>query len=248
MIIRPGLEPFIEHYAALPKAPLRITAVLEDSVINPDSLHLDAILSYAVVALATDGAGLNTEKNSTEPYCLPLPLACLWVGFYGLPLWASTDFVPAGAHVEDTKYYHKRMLESHMATSNIRIGRGVHKELRTAYKTSNAIRMSADCIGNIDAITELLQLVPAIGKKHGTSGSVAEWRIEHIESFSLFDARGRAQRPIPCNAVSAPHFDAQHVGFTPPYWLQSAFDMCYVTGMELPELAQLNATALVQSV
>lgn len=210
-----------ERYEKAQKSPLRVTARLLSPVVHYEPLHLDAMLSYAVVYQATRGEMIS-PLPSGDAYYLPLPLEALWHSHAGAPLWASTDFEPEGELVRDVTYAHKRALEPKMTSRNLAIGTGQFKEMRKPMPTISADTFSADCVGNADAIAHLLRIMTSIGKKRAYGfGDVAEWVIEDIPDFRLYDAADQPRRPLPAEYVAGWQGNTVRGGWTPPYWLAS---------------------------
>jgi len=210
-----------ERYEQLPKAALRVTVRFLSPIVHYEPLHLDAMLSYAVVYDATRGEMLS-GLSSGDAYYLPLPMQALWHSPSGLPLWASTDFAPQGEVVSDVTYAHKRALEPKMTSRNLTTGKGQFKEIRKPLPTIDANGFSADCVGNAEEIARLLNTTTGVGKKRAYGfGNVAEWIIEDIPEFNLYDEAEVPRRPLPAKYVGAWRGDIMWGGWTPPYWLAS---------------------------
>lgn len=124
LIQHPEITDYTARYAGASFRPLRVSAVMSKPIIGYHALHLDSLLSAAMVGIATEGNGVPIAQGV---YDMPLPLECLWRDERGIPLWASTDFAPVGHVVKSQIYYHRRALEPHMTTKNIHTGKGRHK-------------------------------------------------------------------------------------------------------------------------
>lgn len=222
------LEQAGERYAALPTAPLRVTARLAAPAISYDGLHLDGILAYAVLEELTHGM---LVPQSGEYLRVPLPLRAAWWSASGVPLWRSTDLLPDAPAVADVVYLHRRALEPAMTRRNIQTGKGRHKEKRTPLPAVNNTVLVADVDGNADEIARLLATVSSIGKKRIVAGRVLEWTVEEIDAFSFFDATGRARRPVPLDYLGEPDSQAgAELAFSPPYWHRATRAWCVPTG------------------
>lgn len=191
-----------------------------------DSLLLDGLLARAVVELATGGAGL---ANTPDAYDIPLPLACLWRSAEGWPLWAATPFLPRGVQAKDVAYWHKRVQSGRWTRTptgkfNIAPTDGRWMERRVPLPTQVAECWTAQCIGNADAITELLEIMVFVGKRRSNGfGEVERWNIT-AGSFDLVCA-GHLTRSLPEAAagllVDRPSESAVAIGWTPPQWKAS---------------------------
>lgn len=224
------------HYAEFSRGlvmmPLRVVCYLAAPVVTYDDLHLDAILSYAVVEEQTRGALLGTNREYMR---IPLPLAEHWRSPAGVPLWSSTTFRTSFEVVEDTRYLHRRALESRMTTRSIQTRKGRHKERRTPMPTHQVLQLQAECLGNAEEIGRLLSSVTAIGKKRASGfGVVSRWQIDEIDSFS-FIQDGQYARPTPFVALDPIPIGLplQQAGFSPPYWHAQTRTACIPRGVEV---------------
>ncbi|NJL56024.1 hypothetical protein HC928_13195 [bacterium] len=220
-----------QHYESLAMVPLRVECHLADDAVLSDPLHLDALLSYAVVHRETRGAML---PNNNDYIYIPLPLRSLWFSRQGVPLWASTDFEPEPGAVHSVRYWHRRGLEPHMSHKNLRPGIGPYKDRRTPMQTVGGV-LYADAIGNPEEIAALLSLISAVGKKRVSAGAVSHWRVYEITSFALIDDHNRSRRPIPgAYFVEQGDFslggDYHLIGFSPPYWHAATRALCVPAG------------------
>jgi hypothetical protein len=227
-----------KYHNALNLRPLRITAKLLTPIAGYDPVHLDGLLAWAVVREATHGAGL---PPSAAPYVIPLPLKCLWRDANGLPLWASTDFEPAGETLRQTLYWHKRAPRPELTHGrrgkpwNVRLTQGRYKEYRIPVPGISCAAWYADCIGDPHEVARLLLIVSShIGKKRGQGwGAIEAWGIEECESFSLLNEAHHPRRPLPIVALTAilPEIPLDIKfgnlrGWTPPYWLPACQAGC----------------------
>ncbi len=221
------LEAIGERYAALPAAPLRVTAYLASPVVTYHGLHLDGVLAYAVLEEATHGA---LVPQSGDYLLVPLPLRAVWRSPLGVPLWSSTDLLPDGAPPTGVQYWHRRALEPTMTTRNLLTTKGRHKERRTPMPALRPARLVADVDGNAEEIARLLATVTSIGKKRVSAGRVLEWTIEEIPTFSFFDETGAARRPVPLAYGGGDAAAGVEIGFSPPYWHHATRASCVPPG------------------
>jgi CRISPR type IV-associated protein Csf3 len=243
MICLAELKPYDERYAQLKMQSLRIVARLMpgSEIVAYDPVHLDNLLAKCVVNEATHGAGL---PDSNEPYLLPVPLQRLWSDDQGLPLWASTVFIPVGISDRDIVYYHKRTITGRWTLSsskrfNIKSSAGRHMERRIPLPTVLALEWEAFCVGNPDEIARLLRNVRHLGKRRAIGfGEIAEWCIEPADNWSI-SRSGLLLRPVPQQAareLKIHCLDApQLIGWTPPQWKPNLFALGYPFGSTVDE-------------
>jgi len=88
------------------------------------------------------------------------------------------------------------------------------------------------CLGDLDAISELLGLISHLGKRRGVGlGKVVEWRVEQCDSWDEgfpIVRDGQPQRPLPHDwpGLDNPML-AQHV-LSYPYWRHTEEEPCAV--------------------
>lgn len=232
------LERHAERYEVLEVEPLQVELVLMSQAALYSPLTLDGLLSAAVVAEATDGNGL---PDSATPYCLPLPLHCLWrQPESDLPLWATTEFGPLEENEIVSDYWHKRAPRPEMVQRrggrpwNIRPTQGRYKEYRIPLPRQSSLRWGATCMGNRAEVERLLGLVTAVGKKRSQGrGLVDHWRVRPLGAeFSLWDEAGCSLRPIPGQMIEGIPLDMVMLGWTPPYWHSLCQALCLTVGYE----------------
>ena len=222
------LLPYGERYNKVTLEPLVVTAITGNSpLVVYDLLHLDGLLSYAVMMEATSGTGPGDDE---QIYYCPLPVMRLWSSKNGLPLWAASDLFPTTDSVESTVIYHQRFLEP------TRTGRFMDKRIPKPVVVSP--QWKARCFGNAQEVKRLLNLLGSIGKhRHDGMGRVKEWRIEQGE-FSPGDtliADEKLMRPLPEMALHhfvdlLPRGNSSLVAWTPPYWKRQLFNFGWRTG------------------
>jgi len=217
-----------DDYAALPKAPIIITAELVTPILHAERerTHLDGILSAAALT------NHPTASNYDQAAVIPLPLELAWVSQQGLPLWACTPLMPSGEGLATREYWHKRY-PSHRADFGDKLNAvtsaGRWKEYRVPVHAQQIDRLHALAIGNAEAVEELLSVVTHIGKKGSMGyGRVARWSVTH-GAHTLGDVL--ALRPVP-----AAYYDGQEPvgelalnrGWTAPYWYSPWWADCRV--------------------
>lgn len=231
----PELVPFDLQYANLPFNAYRLTLGLSNPMVNYSPLRLDALLSFAVVNQATEGRGLAI---SNEPYYIPLPLGKAWVNSIGLPLWQTTDFMPCGQNDTYSAFWAKRAMRPELikrpkggGSLNILTGKGVDKEMLMPIPAQSALTWSCTLVGHAPIIASLLSTLGALGKKRAIGfGVINSWSFEQLESFSFFDNKQKAMRPIPIDYLKVFPLTAERMGWTPPYWLPTSWDLCQPPG------------------
>lgn len=217
-----------DDYAALPKAPIIITAELVTPILHAERerTHLDGILSAAAL---TDHP---TASNYDQAAVIPLPLELAWVSPQGLPLWACTPLMPEGDGLATREYWHKRYPSQRADFGdklNAVTSAGRWKEYRVPVHAQSIGRLYALAIGNADAVDALLSAVTHIGKKGSMGyGRVARWSITPA-AHTLADVL--ILRPVP-----AAYYDgrqpvgvlALNRGWTAPYWYSPWWADCRV--------------------
>lgn len=218
------LLPYWQQYcdsddAQIAMQPLRIIVEVSGPIAGYHALNLDNLLARLVVDRATEG---NALDNDHSPYLLPAPLKILWRHPQtGLPLYAANPFAPVGHNRQIILWWHKRFIKSEYAAirpgvskGDIQPNQGRFKEKRIPLPAQTASHWYADCIGDGDAISELLRLCHAIGKRR--MAAVVAWWIVPMDEFAI-------DRPVPLNYLYSDDpatlpLNAQYCGWTPPYW------------------------------
>lgn len=225
-------EQLSHMYELLPKCALRVECQIADPAVITAGLHLDSILAYSVLERETQGAMLDTSQYVT----IPLPLEKLWENPHGVPLWASTDFIPDKSVVTGIRYWHRRSLDTNMTLRSIQSDKGRHKDKRNPYQTVSGVLYS-DVIGNADELSSLLKTVTSVGKNRNSAGTVVSWKVYEITQFSLIDNNDCALRNIPIEYINPNGFRLdQEFGwssFSPPYWHASTRQTCVLPGMKV---------------
>lgn len=216
--------------------PLEITATLVDGRVNSTDgvIMFDSILYHAwflkYAPHVLEGQG---DEN--------------WSGHIGLPLkrlpgnrWAASRgiYTEIGKTVE---YVNKRPdffaadKITYLSTDKgiISDSMGVHR----AYRIPSVIRTVKDskivfyAIGHRDKIEELLNLIPAVGKKYSAGwGMVRSWAIRDIEAdYTTFHPEHGLMRPVLVDETSEVlDYPIMQYGVKPPYWKIKNRQLCYV--------------------
>jgi hypothetical protein len=231
-----SFEAWWERYRALPKRPLLVRGYLVTPYLPTDAsgaLHLDALLSYAVLA------AFPRPPHFSAPACVvPLPLECL--GVYDgpederLPLWAASDLLPQGAALRDRAYWHKRYPVDRAdfgsrVSANARAGR--YKEYRVPLATLHAPEVRGLCIGHEATVRDLLTHVTHVGKKNSQGyGRVARWEVVALERpISEVKPAILLERPVPMEYPKLePGTYLPRTAWTPPYWYAPWWRACRV--------------------
>ena len=202
-----------------------------------DALALDAVLSSAVVDMATRGRGL---PDTLEPYFIPLPLEKMWTcPMTFAPLWNATQFFPLSDNAQQTAYWHKRGYRPEMVKRalsgkphNANFGQGRHKEYRMPLPIQSCLKWRAYCVGDVEEVSGLLASLHSVGKKRSQGhGRVKEWQLMEIDAFSYFH-EGRFIKAFPVAYPNKPELEAgisfsrYETGWTPPYWNATLFQEC----------------------
>lgn len=195
-----------------------------------DLLHLDSLLSSAVLIEATRGRGITDEN---KVYYIPLPVECLWTSDCGLPLWATSSFLPMGSEHRSTLIMHKR----HKYPARSRTGRWMDTRIPKPTAITSSGWWRARCYGDCNEVARLLNRVHAVGKhRHDGCGRVKEWRVEFadFEPLDTIVHGGKLIRPVPELAIEhlsiEPGGNSALMGWTQPYWKPRNFNYAWAAG------------------
>lgn len=228
---------------AKPKCvPLRVTAHLVDGRLNSAGgiVMLDAILYHAWFIRHAPHV---LREGGTEGY----------TGYIGLPLrqlpgnrWAASRAVyqTDGQLVEQ---YSKRpdffaadkmpYLDKQKGIISSAVGP------YRAYRNPSVIRvvkggmLTFYAVGHVDEVAELLDLIPAVGKKMAMGyGAVDRWQVEEIdEDYTTEHPEHGLMRPMPVEeAQRAYNCPVMQFAVRPPYYKACNMRLCYVP---VPEAA-----------
>lgn len=233
----PRLNNYLQRFQPFDFHAYEITLFLQTPPALYDPIHLDGLLSRAVVQNATQGLGL---ADSAEPYWLPLPLEKAWASEDGLPLWCSTNFYPLETDTITSTFWHKKQIRPEFLKRgpkgrpmNLRDTQGVTKEYRIPLPLHACRVWRATFSGDAHAVSELLKGISHVGKKKSQGyGSVERWEINEMERFSFFNDSGHPLRPIPTEFQALPGafplLNAAFSAWTPPYWHASLMKFCHL--------------------
>lgn len=210
--------------------PLLVTAHLGSPVAGDPSLPLDGILLSAAyerryghaLALAQPGVPAVEVDYSLSPL---MQVSCELGPFYACSFarWPehSADGSITWNRRADVELFAELTDAAHLET-----GKGPYKSYHVLLPYRSAHYVQWCCIGDRDAIADLLMQVVHIGKKQAQGfGHVLAWNIERAETnWSLFDADGRPARALPLCYIlerfgSWPvEWTLARRAFRPPYW------------------------------
>lgn len=218
------LRPYWERWSATEFQqrcrPLRITMDIHGVLAGYNPLSLDNLLARLLLDRVLGGAQLDNEHS---PYLLPAPLKIVWRHPQtSLPLYASNQFEPVGHDITVAVWWHKRFVRPEHVTlgpgvrkGDIQPNQGRYKEKRVPMPARTAARWQADCIGDAEAIADLLQDCARVGKRR--LALVEQWTIAPVAEFSW-------SRPVPVAFLAGTDrehgipLDMRFCGWTPPYW------------------------------
>ncbi|MBU0791632.1 MAG: hypothetical protein KKC55_14320 [Gammaproteobacteria bacterium] len=229
-------------------AHLKVTLVYEVGAVrqNYNRQTLDGLLGNAVCREAMRGMDLPTVADC---YDVPLPLRCLWRNEHGWPLWAASYFWPEGEMARGNVVFHKRAIMGHWSAGRgkdkkltLNKAAGPHKEKRVPVpvEASATGRYVAYCVGDADAIAELLEHFKMVsGRRNVGLGTVKRFEIEPVGERNVLIHGDVLSRAVPEGAVGllSPHAPAESpwpaVGWTPPQWKQTLFGAGWPAGSAL---------------
>jgi len=232
MIHTKELDALTTKFAQCHIEPLRVTLHLQPNsrVVDYDPIHLDGLLARAVVERATRGRLL---ADSEEGYWIPLPLEMLWRSDEGYPLWAATVLYSVSEAVDDIYVRHKRNSEGFLHNKpklRTRAGPWMERRMPTPVRVCNTYE--ALCIGNLDAVQELLAGFTHMGKLR--LARVTEFLVEPASEFSVW-RNGELIKPIPAASEQTRWLENPSlIGWTPPFWKPSLFTMGWRVGTSVP--------------
>ena len=113
--------------------------------------------------------------------------------------------------------------------------------LYRAYRIPSVIRTVKNAkitfwaMGHPDEVQELLDLMPAVGKKYAAGyGLISSCKVEaYGADYSLWHPEHGLMRPVEVNSDEAKHLDLSgypimQYGIKPPYWQAKNMRLCYV--------------------
>lgn len=228
--------------AKKPTSPIKVTAHLTDGRINSADgiIMLDAILYHAWFYRHAPHVleGLGGEAVPGEGH-IGLPLRQLPGNRYA----ASRAVYKETA--QEVEYWNKRpnffsadaerFLEDKKGVISSSVG-GYR-----AYRMPQVIRYVADGkltfwgIGNADEVLDLLNAIPAVGKKAAMGwGTVDRWAVEPAEEdYTTLHPDYGLMRPMPVEEIRLEGYPILKYAVKPPYWKSCNARLCYVPIQEV---------------
>ena len=223
-----------------PTEPLKITAYLRDGrLISADGIVMfDSILYHAWFCKYAPEV-IRGETGESYDGHIGLPLRHLDDNRYAASRGVYTE---TGRHIE---YYNKypdffRAGKGHnldMDSGQISSGVGAYRNYRNpvVVRTISGGKISFWCMGSKDKIIDLLDHIPAVGKKPSMGwGVIDRWTVEDApDDYSLMHPAHGLMRPVPVDSAEAVQIDASKYpimlyGVHPPYWKRDNARLCYV--------------------
>ena len=171
-------------------------------------------------------------------------------GHIGLPLyqlpgnrWAASMGIYTQVS-ETIEYWNKRPnFFAPDKTDHLDLAKGIISDSMgqyRAYRTPCVIRTVKDgtidfyCVGNKDAVIDLLSYVTAVGKKPSIGwGTVESWHIEESkEDYSLMHPKYGLMCPTPINEIRISGYAIMNYAVKPPYHNQKNIRRCYIPNVE----------------
>lgn len=225
-----------------PTVPIKVTAYLEDGRINSADgiIMLDAILYHAwfyrYAPHVLEGLGGDSVPGA---------------GHIGLPLRQDNGnryFASRAVYEQesvDVEHWNKRPnffsadASRHLdkQVGLISTSAGMYR----AYRMPQVIRHIKDgrltfyAVGNADKVIELLDNIPAVGKKAAMGwGIVRKWEVaECPDDYSTMHPEHGLMRPMPVEEMpDLKGYPIMKYAIRPPYWKQCNMRLCYVPIME----------------
>lgn len=216
--------------------PLIVYAEMSSAIAN-DAPHLDALLLYHACRRASVGPISSADPAASWEDLPPIPLARREIGGQEVSLCSSPKLLLAHGR-EVVERFAKRidataaaeLLDPQRRTQICTTGTWT-KSYYLPLRKRPALAVAWWCVGERDALLELLQDAPAIGKKiaHG-HGRVNRWSVGPIdEDFSWFmpgEGGPALMRPLPWGDWLPSGLTGYRRDFgscVPPYWHPERF-------------------------
>lgn len=211
--------------------PLEVTATLRGPIAIPNGpIALDALLG-AVVAKRNE----LIASMQTELYPIAIPVEYDSDGHFYLASFGACEI-----EIHEHRWTNRRfpiaeaqvMGEAKLRT--IRINGGPCKSFRLPLDTVHLVddRMTWWCMGDADAIRDLLTGARYLGKKRGIGlGAVKRWDVRPCEPWSGFPVArdGQPLRTLPINwPTLSGGAEQAYRCLEPPYWRRDAEELCAV--------------------
>jgi CRISPR type IV-associated protein Csf3 len=216
---------------------LCVRAYLRTPVICDGALPLDGILLYQAARRRLG------PRDATLPGlgCGPSPLHV-----HGLvplaernrgPEWYyACSFAQWPAHTAEGRDYWNKRFDSQYSDMldmtqprRVIVESGRYRSYHMPVFYRSALWVQWYAVGNLDAISDLLQDVWALGKKTVQGwGRVAAWEVlPWPEDWSVW-RDGRPMRAIPASSLKTFPADLVYTGYRPSYWLRENQALCVV--------------------
>lgn len=214
--------------------PFKVTCKLLDGRINSADgiINLDAILYHAWFLKNEPDVINGTAAPKKERYYMGLPLTRTEDNRY----LASLGFYKQ--YSQSVEYWNKRPDFTHANNSKYLDAAGkidTSAGQMKAYHFPQIIRTVSDIefygVGTIKKIKELLQYIPAVGKKPATGwGQVREWVVEPFgEDWGTFSSKYGLMRPMPVGEFKPDrNYMVMDCQLSPPYWKNYNTALCYI--------------------
>ena len=210
--------------------PLCVTATIAGQLCMPERpIALDALLA-AAVAMRDNIPPPLTRDDVQE---IDIPVQRSDCGRYWLVSQAVCD-----VEVYALRYLNKRApVEQYQTIGSLKItrvdiGAGVNKSYRIPMETmypSDGL-LTWWCLGDADAVRELLALIHHLGKKRSVGmGIVQRWTVEPCETWPGFPVMrdGFPLRSLPIDTRGlSPNAEQGYAVLSPPYWRHEKEELC----------------------
>lgn len=227
--------------------PFRVTAQLANAVVTHDgAVYLDGLLSWS--------AWQRMPREERD--ALPHPNLTDAPTDFALPLARWTAPAPSGCHpslldaegrawgwcasvaqatwiAEETRHVRRKVDIQQMARwtpgGKLNTAGGTPiKHWDLPYAARLASELTWWCVGDSDAVREMLRDVHFVGKVHNHgNGEVLEWLVEECDEDRSVTHDGHAMRSIP-TTIGALHGHSEIAAIRAPYWHRSRRVECWV--------------------
>lgn len=226
--------------AKKPTSPLKITAHLTDGRLNSADgiVMLDSILYHAWFWKHCPKVLHGMGTMGYDGY-IGLPLRQLYGNRWAASRGVYEEIGKTVEHINKRpNFFNADKLD------RLNIDKGIISDsvgLYRAYRIPSVIHTVKDglitfwAIGHRDEVQELLDCIPAVGKKYAAGyGLVDSWSVEDCEEdFSLWHPEYGLMRPVEAGSDEAKVLDltgypVMQYGVKPPYWKAKNMRICYV--------------------
>jgi CRISPR type IV-associated protein Csf3 len=225
--------------------PLKITMFLSSPLampvkVQPYPLMLDSI----IIELMTLREGkLDYDYPENDPYApenntkgVPLAVGGKNKKFYLASAMEVEEKVPREraflSFVKRTDWPEDEEIEQYANwnRTNIATGSGTYRNAREILPGILAPVLNFYCVGDKEAVTDILSDLTAVGVKTSIGmGKVEKVIVVESEDHSIIDRLGNPARPIPLDEHPGnARWLKDYCTYKPPYWLGSNKDMCWI--------------------